>query len=302
MPSKVDYTLMLMLRSLARIFVSLPGSFLIFKVVNSAYLLKSSPSRRKAHEWFRSLLFTRRLHLVQPASLMDIDITCIDHGSQLDDREPWLPLMAQIIHSMGALSGEHTHEPDHSPSPDQSTPDAIWQLINTPDHHYSFLRAAVRAIGARRVVEVGTASGLSAACFLMEDSVSRVDSFDLISLEQNHGWGSTAAESLTRKYLSESMGRFEQHVTDLTDDINWERHRHLFASANLIFVDAVHDGNFEKILCERLLEEIDGETLLVFDDIRLGAMIAFWTNLPMDRFDVGQLGHISGTGLARLRS
>ena len=76
-----------------------------------------------------------------------------------------------------------------------------------------------------------------------------------------------------------------------------ERHKELFKSADMIFVDGPKDGRFEQDFLERLKElRLTQTPLLIFDDIRLWNMLAIWRAVAMPKLDVTSFGHWSGTG------
>lgn len=64
-----------------------------------------------------------------------------------------------------------------------------------------------------------------------------------------------------------------------------------------IFLDVDHDGIYENVFYDHLLE-IKWRGILVLDDIHLNEpMKAFWDKINKQKFDITQIGHWSGTGL-----
>ena len=97
-------------------------------------------------------------------------------------------------------------------------------------------------------------------------------------------------------------GRLSQVIADLSLAAEARRHADLLRAADLIFIDAAKDGTLEDRLLRRLAEIglADG-TLLLFDDIKVWNMMAFWRQLAMPKLDLTGLGHWSGTGLVEWR-
>ena len=69
-------------------------------------------------------------------------------------------------------------------------------------------------------------------------------------------------------------------------------------TAPFILLDTYHDGTFEKDFVDHLLK-IKYKGLVMFDDIHLSAkMYNFWDGLKNEKYDLTEIGHHSGTGIA----
>ncbi len=78
-----------------------------------------------------------------------------------------------------------------------------------------------------------------------------------------------------------------------------DKHRDLLAAAELIFMDGPHDGATETAMMQQLQTvAFASPPLLVFDDIKLPALLKFWRDLPLARLDITSFGQWGGTGLA----
>jgi predicted O-methyltransferase YrrM len=163
-----------------------------------------------------------------------------------------------------------------------------------PGIHYRFLAGLVKATGASHVIEIGTATGLSALAMLTQlPANGRLTTFDIVPWDRYPG--STLRET------DFADGRLAQIVEDLSRPAGAEHHRELLRSADIIFIDAKHDGvqeqqfidNFETI-------EFENPPLLVFDDIRQWDMIGFWRSITKPKLDVTSFASWSGTGLVDL--
>jgi hypothetical protein len=68
--------------------------------------------------------------------------------------------------------------------------------------------------------------------------------------------------------------------------------------APFILLDTYHDGTFEQEFVNHLLK-IKYKGLVMFDDIHLNKeMSNFWNGLKNEKYDLTEIGHHSGTGIA----
>lgn len=160
-----------------------------------------------------------------------------------------------------------------------------------PGEHYKLLAGLVSVLRPTVVLEIGTATGLSALslreCLPKE---GRVITFDLVP------WTKIADPVLRQEDFED--GRIVQIVEDLTSYPALVRHRELLSSASLIFIDAAKDGVSESIFIDHLKTvHFNDPPIVVFDDIRLWNMLAIWREISAPKLDITSFGHWSGTGL-----
>lgn len=80
-----------------------------------------------------------------------------------------------------------------------------------------------------------------------------------------------------------------------------EKYSEIIQSAQLIYIDAQHDGLVEQKLWQLLQQIPFSQTVyFLFDDIHLPAMRKFWGNLPIPKLDLTYFGNPTGTGIAEL--
>ena len=93
-------------------------------------------------------------------------------------------------------------------------------------------------------------------------------------------------------------GRLVQHTDDLSTPAGWKNHADLLQRAEFIFVDAQHNGVQERGFL-RGFDEVGlaSGPIVMFDDIRLWKMLAFWQEITRPKLDLTSFGHWSGTGL-----
>lgn len=162
-----------------------------------------------------------------------------------------------------------------------------------PGEHYKLLTAFVAILKPRVIIEIGTATGLSALALkksLPADGV--IVTFDLIP------WAAVDGHVLRDSDFQD--GRLIQVVEDLTDAKIAEKHRALLQAADFLFIDAAKDGRVEPALWNNLQQiGLKNGAWLVFDDIRMLTMVSLWRDISMPKLDITSLGHWSGTGLVR---
>jgi predicted O-methyltransferase YrrM len=162
---------------------------------------------------------------------------------------------------------------------------AIW-----PGEHYKLLAAIVGVLQPLHVIEIGTYQGIGTLTLLENlPQAGVVSTFDIVP------WDSVENSVLRETNFGK---RLRQFTEDITTDGGWARHIELFRTADLIFVDTAHTGEQERLILGRL-EETDFESgpIVVFDDIRMHAMLQFWRDITRPKLDVTSIGHWSGTGL-----
>jgi predicted O-methyltransferase YrrM len=170
-------------------------------------------------------------------------------------------------------------------------PPADRQLTIWPGEHYSLLAAAVGTVQPRMVIEIGTATGLSALCLLQGLPVGcRVVTFDLLPWKKYPG--------TLLKDVDFADGRLNQQLADLSDPAVFAAHADLLRQTDVLFVDAPKDGKFEPAFLGLLdTFRFDRPPLVILDDIRLWNMLPVWRNIRRPKLDLTGFGHWSGTGL-----
>jgi hypothetical protein len=178
------------------------------------------------------------------------------------------------------ISSRFLHSPVYS---------EIW-----PGEHYKLLAGLINAMKPKVVIEIGTATGLSALCMKkFMPKGGKITTFDIVP------WQKYPNSHLIPDDFSD--GALIQYVGDLADSSAIEMHRSLLQEANLIFIDAVHDGRFERKLLENLQQiAFQKKVYLLFDDIRVWNMLKMWRDIRFPKIDLTSFGHWSGTGLVEL--
>lgn len=170
------------------------------------------------------------------------------------------------------------------------------ELVNLwPGEHYRLLAAFVKVLQPKLIVEIGTATGLSALAmkeFLPKGG--KIATFDLMP------WHEHPKTVLQEKDFADGM--LVQFTDNLAEKETASRHQKLLEHAELIFIDATHDGNLEKILLSHI--ESVARTLplyVLFDDIRVWTMLKMWREIKLPKLDLTSFGHWSGTGIVEIK-
>ena len=160
-----------------------------------------------------------------------------------------------------------------------------------PGEHYKLLAGIVKLLEPKLVIEIGTATGLSALAMLkFLPPGGRLMTFDLV------GWRDYPDCVLSEEDFA--GGRLTQHLDDLSDALVFDRYMGTIQNAGLIFIDAAKDGVQEQRFLDQLERCPFAESpLVVFDDIRLWNMLRIWRLITRPKLDLTSFGHWSGTGL-----
>ena len=200
------------------------------------------------------------------------------HGDRAQGQRPGRSAVARGLGRTTALRRRRHHSPPGNPN--------VW-----PGQHYRLLTALVALLRPRTVIEIGTATGMSALAMKMalpEDG--KIVTFDVVPWQEYRGAVLQADDF--------ADGRLEQRLDDLSTPAGWQKNADLLERAEFILVDAQHNGVQERNFL-RGFDEIGlaSGPIVMFDDIRLWGMLAFWREIERPKLDLTSFGHWSGTGL-----
>lgn len=86
------------------------------------------------------------------------------------------------------------------------------------------------------------------------------------------------------------------NIEFIIDDVINGKYDELILKSKLILLDTFHDGLFEREFYNHILNIGYSGTLLL-DDIHLNdEMIKFWDEITLDKLDITNIGHSTGTG------
>jgi len=175
---------------------------------------------------------------------------------------------------------------------DANGPTPEWaKYVNVhPGEHYRLLAALVEVLQPQVVVDIGTFRGLSALAMK-----SRLPECGLLVTYDIVPWDQVVDTALTP---ADFDGRMRQRVCDLSTRPVAQEDLDVLRRAELILVDAAKDWTMEQRLCT-VFETVPlrRDAIVVFDDIRMLAMIELWRRISHPKLDLTSFGHWSGTGL-----
>jgi predicted O-methyltransferase YrrM len=212
-----------------------------------------------------SMIFSADDEKAQPAGeLMSIALEAVNHARSVS--------LADIITRMKT--------PPYYPE--------VW-----PGEHYKLLAGLVLTVRPATIIEIGSATGLSALAMKKYlPQKGKVVTFDIVQ------WKMFAETCLVDADFED--GRLIQKTEDLSDPAVVLRHRELLGDADMIFIDAAKDGIMEQRFLDNFrLIAFKKNPLLIFDDIRVWNMLRIWREIPMPKLDLTSFGHWSGTGIVQ---
>lgn len=178
--------------------------------------------------------------------------------------------------------------------------------INDLSNHYLLLTSLCEICQSKKIVEVGTASGISLSSFLKSKFTEYVYTWDIYPLS-DQGADDWFENSTIRDYVKNILklnsNRYKQYVEDLNDSKIFDKRKQILENADLIFIDGPHNGIFEKELFNKMSKlNFKKNTILILDDIKVSSMVNFWTSIDLPKLDISHLGHQTGTGLVKLNN
>lgn len=148
-----------------------------------------------------------------------------------------------------------------------------WFYMDAGLEHYRLLVYISKLYNGVTLLDIGSYQG-SSAIALSFNKKNKVISYDLV-----HQPEIADIKIPNIKFLIGDV---------LKDDI----------TAPFIILDTYHDGTFEQKFVDHL-HKINYKGLVMFDDIYLNnEMTNFWDGLKNEKYDLTEIGHHTGTGIA----
>lgn len=189
-----------------------------------------------------------------------------------------------------AFKVDLTNNPMLFPFAEKPKSDVLAYANAFPGEHYRLLSAIVDIVKPKLVVEIGTFRGLSTLAMKYRmPPEGKIVTYDIVP------WDKIPGTALKRSFFD---GQLEQRIRDLTKINLPEEDAEILSRADIIFVDASKDFVTEKKICS-LFDQIlfNNFPLIIFDDIKMVAMIELWGRIPYPKIDLTSFGHWSGTGI-----
>ena len=172
------------------------------------------------------------------------------------------------------------------------------EMINVlPGDHYRLIGGLIRCLRPKKLVDIGTAQGISARVMCdVAPLEANVSTFDIIPWDNK--------EAFPKTYVTEddfASKKLIQYTEDLKNPSVFQKYLPLLNSAEFIMLDGPKDGQFEWILARLMAENLKpaekGARFLFIDDIRFENMLGLWRMIASPKIDLTSFGHFSGSGL-----
>ena len=149
-------------------------------------------------------------------------------------------------------------------------------MSKSGQEHYRLLAHISQTNDLVDILDVGTLKGCSALAFSV-NSKNKVRSFNVLNeLDLNY-------TPLNAEFI--------------IDNVLNGNYNSVILGSKYIMLDTYHDGTFEKEFYDYLIS-INYKGYLLLDDIHLNfEMERFWGSIDKEKYDISNLGHITGTGL-----
>lgn len=158
-----------------------------------------------------------------------------------------------------------------------------WFFEKSGKEHYRLLAYISSLYNNANILDIGTYKGFSALA-LSKNKNNKVYSYDL-------------SNEIEIEYLKDH--------TNLCTNIEFKvenilLHKNLILNSPFIMLDTAHDGIFENIFINFLIE-INWKGLLLLDDIHeYTELTKIWNEIKLEKYDITEKGHWSGTGLINI--
>tara|TARA_A100000164_G_scaffold373519_1_gene404860 strand:- start:863 stop:1621 length:759 start_codon:yes stop_codon:yes gene_type:complete len=159
-----------------------------------------------------------------------------------------------------------------------------------PGEHYRFINSLVKTINAKKIVEIGTFTGMGALSLKEGSNDVLVTTYDIIK------WNNIIFPSHFKS--SDFDESLKQIIGDLSQDYFFDKNLNILNEADLIFMDAPKDNIFEYKMAKQFQKlKNKNKKFLILDDILFVNMIDFWRNIKSPKIDATSFGHFTGTGI-----
>ena len=159
-----------------------------------------------------------------------------------------------------------------------------------PGEHYRLLNGIVETMNAKKIVEIGTYTGMGTLSLKEGFKDVFVTTYDIFKWDELN-----VPSHLESKDFD---GSLMQVIGDLSDDQFFESNLEILNGADLIFMDAPKDNVFEYVMAKQFKKlKNKKKKILIIDDILFVNMIDFWRKIKSPKIDASSFGHWSGTGI-----
>jgi tetratricopeptide (TPR) repeat protein len=174
-------------------------------------------------------------------------------------------------------------------------PENIGNTINVwPGEHYRLLAALVDTLKADLVITIGTSNG--ASVLSMKASLpanGKIITYDPVP------WSQHTESGLVE---SDFDMQLQQKQIDMSDPVQAQGEQGILEQADIIVIEGNKDQEQMHDYCQLFdILTFNKPPLIVFDNIRVLAMLKTWRAIRRPKLDLTSFGHWTGTGLVEWR-
>jgi hypothetical protein len=160
-----------------------------------------------------------------------------------------------------------------------------WFFMESGKEHYRLLCYISTLYNDITFIDIGTWVG-SSALALGFNKNNKVISFDIVRQKRD-----------TQGIMVDVDGVIKDDNIKFEIGNVLEYNKEIILSSPFMMLDTKHDGVFEKEFYDFLISE-KYKGIVLFDDIHLNThMKNFWSNIELEKYDITNIGHWSGTGV-----
>lgn len=159
-------------------------------------------------------------------------------------------------------------------------------ILKSGQEPYRLLYYFATLFNDSTLIDLGTSNGGSALA-LSHNETNQIISFDIQERSETSYY--------QNNNTFEKVPKFKN--VDFIISENFMKYIELFLKAPFIYLDIAHDGIWENILLESLINN-NYKGLVMMDDIHeFPEMKKIWNKISFKKFDLTKYGHWSGTGI-----
>jgi len=160
-----------------------------------------------------------------------------------------------------------------------------WFFMESGIEHYRLLCHISSIYSGVTFIDIGTWVG-SSALALGFNKNNKVISFDIV--RQNRD---------TQGIMVDVDGVIKDDNIKFEIGNVLEYNKEVILNSPFMMLDTKHDGIFEQEFFDFLVKE-NYNGIVLFDDIHLNSQMKnFWSNIELEKYDITNIGHWSGTGV-----
>ena len=160
-----------------------------------------------------------------------------------------------------------------------------WFFMESGKEHYRLLCYISSLYNNATLIDIGTWVG-SSSLALGFNKNNNVISFDIVRQQRD-----------TQGIIVDVDGIITDENIKFEIGNVLEYNKEIILNSPFMMLDTKHDGIFEQEFFDFLVKE-KYNGIVLFDDIHLNSQMKnFWSNIELEKYDITNIGHWSGTGV-----